>query len=271
MQIDLVLEVEDSDALIAIDFLVDNIELSKSKLKDMMNKGAVWHVDGKKGNRRRLRRAMTDIAPGDRFEVFYDEELLAIKPPLPRLIADETHYSVWDKPPGVLSQGTDWGDHAALPRLVELYFTPRREVFLIHRLDREASGLMILAHSRKAAAQLSQLFAAGDAVAKRYRVEVLGDIKDEGVINSEIEGKSALTRFKKLKYEAEPNRSTLDVWIETGRKHQIRRHFDGIGHPVIGDPRYGEGNKSNEGMKLKAVEMSFDCPITSKPQRFSLL
>lgn len=271
MQIDLVLEVEDSDALIAIDFLVDNIELSKSKLKDMMNKGAVWLVDGKKGKRRRLRRAMTDITPGDRFEVFYDQDLLAIKPPLPRLIADETHYSVWDKPPGVLSQGTDWGDHAALPRLVELYFNPRREVFLIHRLDREASGLMILAHSRKAAAQLSQLFAEGDAVTKRYRVEVLGDIKDEGVINSPIEDKSALTRFKKLKYEAEPNRSTLDVWIETGRKHQIRRHLDGIGHPVIGDPRYGEGNKSNEGMKLKAVEMSFDCPITSRQQRFSLL
>lgn len=271
MQTDLVLEVEEGDALIAIDFLVDNIELSKSKLKDMMNKGAVWHVGARKGNRRRLRRAMSDIAVGDRLEVFYDDELLAIRPPLPRLVADETHYSVWDKPPGLLSQGTDWGDHASLPRLVELYFQPRREVFLIHRLDREASGLMVVAHSRKAAAMLSDLFASGEAVTKRYRVEVLGDTPGEGVINTEIEGKKALTRYHKLKYEAGPNRSTLDVWIETGRKHQIRRHLDSIGHPVIGDPRYGEGNKSNEGMRLKAVEMSFDCPITSKSQRFSLL
>lgn len=268
MQIDVVLEVEADDSLIAIDFLVDNIELSKSRLKDMMNKGAVWHVDGK-NHRRRLRRAMTDLSVGDRLEVFYDDELLAIRPPLPRLIADHLQYSVWDKPPGLLSQGTDWGDHASVLRLVELYFKPRRDVFLVHRLDREASGLIIIAHARKAAAQLSALFADGKAITKRYRVEVLGDAPDSGEIDTPIEGQSARTRFSKVRYEAHPNRSTLDVWIETGRKHQIRRHMDSIGFPVMGDPRYGVGNKNNEGMRLKAVELSFDCPITGVHQIFS--
>lgn len=270
MRIDVVLEVEDSDPLIAIDFLVDNVDLSKSKLKDMMNKGAVWHVD-KKGKRRRLRRAMSDLAPGDRMEVFYDDELLALKPPLPRLVEDLQHYSVWDKPAGLLSQGTDWGDHASLLRMVELYFKPRREVFLVHRLDREASGLMIIAHSRKAASLLSELFASGDSITKRYRVEVLGDAPESGTIDTPIEGQAATTRYRKLKYEPRSNRSTLDVWIETGRKHQIRRHLDGIGHPVMGDPRYGQGNKNTEGMRLKAVEMVFECPITDKTQRFSLI
>lgn len=270
MQIDVVLEVEAGDRQIAIDFLVDNIELSKSKLKDMMNKGAVWHVD-EKGKRRRIRRAMSDLKVGDRLEIFYDDTLLSIKPPLPRLVADLTHYSVWDKPAGLLSQGTDWGDHCSLPRMVELYFKPKREVFLVHRLDREASGLMMVAHSRKAAASLSELFASGDRITKHYRVEVLGDTPEEGVINTPIEGQAARTRYKKLKYDPHPDRSTLDVWIESGRKHQIRRHMESIGHPVIGDPRYGKGNKSNEGMKLRAVEMRFECPITQQEQHFSVL
>lgn len=270
MRIDVVLEVEEGDSLIAIDFLVDNIDLSKSRLKDMMNKGAVWHRD-RKGKRHRLRRAMSDLAVGDRLEVFYDDELLAIRPPLPRLVRDLTHYSVWDKPPGLLSQGTDWGDHASLLRLVELYFKPRREVFLVHRLDREASGLMLVAHSRKAAALLSELFARGDAITKRYRVDVRGQAPEEGVIETPIEEQTARTRYRRVRYEAHPDLSTLDVWIETGRKHQIRRHLDGIGHPVMGDPRYGRDNKNHEGMRLKAVEMTFECPITHTGQHFSLM
>lgn len=62
------------------------------------------------------------------------------------------------------------------------------------------------------------------------------------------------------------------VHIETGRLHQIRRHFEMIGHPVIGDPRYGKGNKNNEGLRLKCVEIAFHCPIhnTQILQRLSL-
>lgn len=270
MQIDVVLEVEAGDRLIAIDFLVDNIELSKSKLKDMMNKGAVWHVD-RKERRIRLRRAMSDLKVGDRLEIFYDDELLAIKPPLPRLVVDETHYSIWDKPVGLLSEGTDWGDHCSLPRMVELYFKPRRDVHLVHRLDQEASGLMMVAHSRKAAALLSDLFAAGK-VTKHYRVEVEGDLADiEGEITTPIDGEPACTRYQKVKYDAHPNRTTLDVWVDAGPEDQIRRHLESIGHPVIGDPRHDQGEANPEGMKLKAVEMRFECPITHTAQHISLL
>lgn len=270
MQIDVVLEVEADDPLIAIDFLVDNLELSKSKLKDMMNKGAVWHVDQKQ-QRRRLRRAMSDIKVGDQIEVFYDDELLAIRPPLPRLVHDEAHYSVWDKPAGLLCEGNDWGDHASLIRMVELFFKPRRDVFLVHRLDREASGLMIVAHSRKAALLLTELFERGDSITQRFRVDVQGDAPESGTIDMPIDGHPATTRYQKVKYEAHPDRSTLDAWKEVGPKHQIRRHLESIGYPIVGDTIYGPDNKQAEVMRLRAVEMTFECPITLKTQRFSLM
>lgn len=59
------------------------------------------------------------------------------------------------------------------------------------------------------------------------------------------------------------NTSLLEVSIETGRLHQIRRHLAAIGHPVMGDPRYGEGNKNADGLKLVASRISFQ--YQSKP------
>lgn len=271
IRIDIALEVESKDSLIAIDFLLDNVNLSKSRLKDVMNKGAVWIKQGSKP-RTRLRRAMTDLKVGDIVEMFYDEQLLALKPVKMQPVADKEQYSVWDKPAGMLTQGNEWGDHTALLRMVELSFNPRREAILIHRLDREASGLVVVAHSRKIAAALSELFKSGH-VKKRYRIEVLGNIADysnSGDINLPLDGKNADTRFEMIRYEAAKNYSIVDVWLGTGRKHQIRRHFDHIGFPVIGDPKYGKGNKNQSGMKLNAVELSFQCPISGKEVNYSV-
>lgn len=268
---DIALEVEAKDSLIAIDFLLDNVNLSKSRLKDVMNKGSVWLKSGNKP-RSRLRRAMTDLKVGDIVEVFYDEQLLSLKPVKLTPIADNGQYSVWDKPAGMLTQGTDWGDHTALLRVVELAFTPRREAFLIHRLDRESSGLVVIAHSRKMAATLTELFKSGH-VKKRYRIEVSGNLADFaafGDINEPLDGKSADTRFELIRYEAAKNYSVVDVWLGTGRKHQIRRHFDHIGHPVMGDPKYGTGNKNESGMKLNAVDLNFKCPVTKKDVNFTV-
>ena len=58
--------------------------------------------------------------------------------------------------------------------------------------------------------------------------------------------------------------TTLEVTIEAGRHHQIRRHPDAIGHPVLGDPRYGAGNKNREGMRLAAVYLAFRDPLTGE-------
>jgi len=271
LQVDVAFEVEATDSLIAIDFLLDNVNLSKSRLKDIMNKGAVWLKRGSQ-SKTRLRRAMTDLKVGDLLEVYYDEQLLSLKPIRLEPIDDRIEYSVWDKPSGMLIQGTEWGDHTALLRRVELYFSPRRESFLIHRLEREASGLVVIAHNRKMAATLSELFKSGQ-VKKRFRIQVLGDLREygqQGEIQIPLDGKDAETRFEFIRYDAEKNYSTVNIWLGSGRKHQIRRHFEHIGFPLMGDPKYGKGNKNQSGMKLNAVELSFKCPVTEKEASFSV-
>ena len=82
-------------------------------------------------------------------------------------------------------------------------------------------------------------------------------------------GKPAITEYKAVSYDPPSNTTQVDVIIRTGRKHQIRRHFEMIGFPVMGDPRYGEGNKNTEGMKLTATVLEFECPISGKYRVFT--
>jgi len=140
----------------------------------------------------------------------------------------------------------------------------------VHRLDREASGVMLIAHSREAAAKLSELFQK-NLILKKYRVVVMGDLMgkcQKGTIDLPLDGKTALTGYEVESYDPASNTSTADVTIKTGRLHQIRRHFDMIGFPVIGDPKYGKGNKNNDGMKLVAYALEFICPFSRKEVRF---
>ncbi len=255
------------DGVTAIELLADASGLSRARLKDAMNKGAVWRK-GQRGGRKRLRRATTALQRGDVLSLYYDAGLLEREAPVPACVLDQRRYSIWDKPAGMMSQGNEYGDHCSLQRYVERHFTPPREVFLVHRLDREASGLVLLAHDKKAAALFSELFRSKQ-VYKRYRVEVIGDLADpgEGVIDSPLDGKPARSRYRCLAYDPIQGVSQLDVEIETGRLHQVRRHLDAIGHPVMGDPRYGTGNKNRSGLCLRAVELRFPCPVTRKERR----
>lgn len=254
----------------ASDLLASASGLSRGAVKDAMAKGAVW-LSRPRGKRRRLRRASFQVAAGDLLALYYDAELLARTPPQAVCLRDLIHYSVWEKPPGLLSQGSDYGDHCSLARQAELAFTPRRPVFVVHRLDREARGLMLLAHSRQAAAALSALFR-DNGVEKRYQVEVLGHLDQYAArqIDLPLDGKNACTLFTPLSYDPQTNTSRADVRITTGRLHQIRRHFAMIGYPVMGDPRYGSGNKNSRGLCLVASALGFDCPFTRQRMDFSL-
>lgn len=253
----------------ASDFLCEKTGLSKVKVKDAMNKGALW-VRKKNGALRRLRRATALLTSHDSIEFYYDEELLSIIPPEARCVSNQGRYSVWYKPAGLLSQGTKYGDHCSLVRHAELFFGPSRELFLVHRLDREVSGLVLLAHTRDAAARFSELFRLNQIV-KKYRADVLGDIGKKGqsgVIELPLDGKPSLTGFHVHSYTPEAGTSTVDVITSTGRLHQIRRHFEMIGFPVMGDPKYGKGNKNREGMKLRAVSLKFHCPFQGREMEF---
>lgn len=251
------------------DYLAKHTGLSKGKVKDAMAKGAVW-LSKKSGKRRHLRRATTPLGSGDTLEFYYDEDLLAIKPPAAHCLDDRQRYSAWFKPAGLMAQGTDYGDHCALLRQVEIYFRPHRPVFLVHRLDREAAGLMLIAHDSQAAAFLSALFR-DNRISKRYEVRVRGDIKEwQGEINLPLDGKRAVTRYNVMDYAAAADVATVAVTIETGRLHQIRRHLAMIGHPVLGDPKYGAGNKNSEGMQLAAVGLRFRCPFSGREMDYSV-
>ncbi|HMM36469.1 MAG TPA: RluA family pseudouridine synthase [Thermoanaerobaculia bacterium] len=254
----------------AADLLARVSGLSKGVVKDAMRKGAV-HVGRAGRTPNRLRRETATVRPGDVLEIHYDAALLALVPPEARLVRDATRWWAWDKPAGLLPQGTPFGDHATLLRQAEKALG--RPAFPVHRLDREVSGLVLVAHDDRAAAALSALLREGRVV-KRYRAEVLGDVASalgrEGVVEMPLDGKSARTLWRVVAHDAERGATTLDVTIETGRPHQIRRHLESIGHPVLGDPRYGAGNKNRDGMRLAAVFLAFAEPFTGEAVELAL-
>jgi tRNA pseudouridine32 synthase / 23S rRNA pseudouridine746 synthase len=247
-------------------FLALHTGLSRQNIKSAMQKGAVW-LKPARGKRRRIRRATSAIHLGDRVSLHYDPKVLTFIPPVARCLSDFGRYSLWYKPGGLLSQGSKWGDHGSLLRQTEMFFTPRRQAFPVHRLDREASGVMIVAHTPEAAARISALFQ-HRKVTKHYLVEIKGQpgsSRAGGVISEALGGKPALTTFVVREFNAEKQTSLVAVRIETGRKHQIRRHFELIGCPVMGDPVYGKGNKDAGGLRLCAYALSFECPFTGRP------
>lgn len=248
----------------AVDALAEHTGLSKQKLKDAMNKGACWWT--LKGKQLRLRRASKNLAAGSRLQLYYDEKVLALTPEAPQLLEDFGRYSLWYKPHGLLAQGSQWGDHCSLLRWVEV--ARQREVFLVHRLDADAAGLMLIAHDGQAAAALSQLFQ-GRELTKRYQAWVEGELAAQDLrIDQALDGKESISWVNTLKLDAEQNRSLVEIRIETGRKHQIRRHLAGIGHPIIGDRLYGK--TSNQPLQLLAYHLGFACPLLKRPVQVTL-
>lgn len=261
------------NASVVVDLLATETGLSKQLIKQIMQKGAVWLSKGKRTQR--LRRAKKILSIGEIIHIYYDQAVLAMLPPVPTLIADEGQYSVWDKPYGLLSQGSKWGDHCTITRWAEQHLKPQRNSFVVHRLDRAANGLIIVAHEKNAAAALSKLFQERK-ITKCYQILVHGQFDEYATLNkpvrvdSDIDGRKAVSYFSRINYDIVQDRSLLEVNIETGRKHQIRRHSAYIGFPVVGDRLYGQqGDK--EDLQLTAYSLSFKCPYSHRHKNFNLL
>ena len=257
------LVVQKNDPRRAPDVLAHYTGLPKARIKEAMGKGAVWL---KRGGRRpmRLRRVTTTLDTGDRLALYYDSAVLSTDPPKAQCLRDFVRYSAWHKPAGLMVEGSRFGDHATLARQVELHFG--RPVHLVHRLDREASGILLVAHKPQAAARLSILFRERQ-LAKEYRIEVRGDLRQRGAqgrITAPLDGKETITEYEVIEYGPERDVTCAQVLMRTGRYHQIRRHFEGIGFPLMGDPKYGRGNADPRGMQLTAVGLRFKCPWTGE-------
>jgi tRNA pseudouridine32 synthase/23S rRNA pseudouridine746 synthase len=269
----------DSTDRTAISVLSKNCpQLSKQKLKQAMQFGAVWLTRCGKTNR--LRRAKKQLDLNDEIHLYFDEIRLFSDITPATLIADEVEYSVWNKPCGMFSQGTKWGDHTAICRWVELNGLelnklPPRPTFLVHRLDRATNGLMIVAHSKKMAVKLSALFE-NRQIEKHYRATVKGEFTAVAInerIETQLDGKSASTQVLNIKYDDVKNHSHLLLKLETGRKHQIRQHLSGLGFPIIGDRLYANQAFDLErepDLQLQSCFLSFCSPINNLLQSYSL-
>ena len=247
-----------------IDVLAEASGLSKRQIRDAMRKGAVWLTKAK--STARLRRHNRDVPDGSVVHLYYDERILSTSPTPCDLIADEGHYSVWHKPYGVLSQGSKWGDHCTVYRWASLNLKPERPVFTVHRLDRAASGLILIAHRKRTATQLAKLFESRD-ILKRYRAVVHGLLEEEISIDQPIDGRQAVSRIRPLEQSVDADTSLVEVTIGTGRKHQIRRHLSGIGLPVVGDRLYGRDGDT-EDLRLTACELGFVDPQTGAEKSY---
>ena len=258
----------------AVPLLAEASGLSRQQIKQVMQNGAVWvsrtenSNSGAGKNTRRLRRAKKALTPGDELHMYYDSTIQTTEPKTPQTIATENSYSVFFKPAGMYSQGSKWGDHCAINRWVERQLD--KPAFIVHRLDKAAAGLILIAHSKTMAAALARLFQER-AVEKRYRALVHGKFPNTPLLlDTPIDEREARSTATLIKYDDQDDSSLLEVSIETGRKHQIRRHLSGAGYPIVGDRLYGTNTQSdlNLDLKLMAVSLAFVCPESGKQKLF---
>ena len=257
-----------SPGLNAASLLADETGLSKTAVKQLMKKGAVWLTTTK--GTQRIRRADKALPRGSTLHLYHDESVLQQEPLEAELIADEGDYSVWFKPYGMLCQGSKWGDHCTIYRWVEQHQQPQRSAFIVHRLDRAASGLVLLAHSKKTAAYFSKLFRERK-ITKVYQAKVEGIWSQPATIDTLLDDKPAVSHVMPLSVDHNLNQSLVRVEIETGRKHQIRRHLAMSGHPIVGDRLYGNGGvEGSENLQLISCYIGFNAPGDGEAKAYRL-
>jgi 23S rRNA pseudouridine1911/1915/1917 synthase len=202
-----------------------------------------------------------------------------------RVVYEDDDLVVVDKPAGLLTIGTDRERHRTLYRQLfrrERQRRPGGQVFVVHRLDRDASGLLVFAKSEAVKHALQEQF--HDHGARRTYVAIVqGSFpRDEQVFRSHLaenralrvyvtrdtrRGKPATTRVRVLRRT--PAATLLRVELETGRKHQIRVHLATEGFPILGDRRYGEDRAGPIGrLALHAVSLEFLHPAGGDRRRF---
>ena len=203
-----------------------------------------------------------------------------------RVVYDDAALIVVEKPAGLLTVAAHTGETETLFVRLNEYLRGRHapdshRAWVVHRLDRETSGLMLFAKTKQAQ---SLLQAAWPEVEKIYLAVVVERPEPaHGTINSYLTetatlqvfsndhptpgGQLAITDYRLL--QTRGDFSLLEVRLETGRKHQIRVHLADLGCPVVGDARYGETLNPCRRLGLHAVRLAFAHPLTGERLAFN--
>jgi 23S rRNA pseudouridine1911/1915/1917 synthase len=213
----------------------------------------------------------------------------ALAAPL-RLIHEDEALLVIEKPPGLLTIGTEHERERTAYRMVWAYLKgarPPRRPFIVHRLDRETSGLLVVAKTPEAQRHLQAQFFSGTAE-RRYVAIVEGVVTaNEGTLRDVLveerslrvrpadprrppprgrRARIAITRYRVIERRADVTRVALR--LGTGRRHQIRVQMAKLGHPVVGDGRHGARRDPLRRLCLHATRLGFRHPDTGAPVEF---
>ncbi len=226
----------------------------------------------------------TLVAPGDVVTISASRALPSPEAggTFPEIVYEDDAIVVLDKPAGLLTIATEAEKTRTAYRAVNEHLkgrarTSRQQIFVVHRLDRETSGLLVFARTEAAKVALQSGW---KSVQKTYQAVVEGipaapadtlrsRLVETGsllVQPSDRKGRLAVTRYRVLRSGAE--RSLLELAIETGRKNQIRVQLAEIGHPIVGDRKYGARTDPAGRLALHACELVFAHPVSGKAMRF---
>lgn len=201
-----------------------------------------------------------------------------------KILFEDQFLIVIEKEAGMLSIATEKEIEKTAYSLLSRHVkkeNPKNKIFVVHRLDRETSGVMLFAKSQEVQRKLQERWA--ETIMERTYIAVTeGEFeKDEGTITSYLHeskalkmysasdshnGQKAVTHFRVLMKNS--NYSLLEVNLETGRKNQIRVHMQDLGHSIAGDKKYGAVQNPIKRLGLHARIISFIHPGTGNPMRF---
>ena len=270
-----------------LDFLKQNFpNSSTNKLRKMLSHGRI------EVNRITIHKAKHQLVPNDIVELL-DKPRKEIKPQTEikfknysiDLIYEDDHILVVEKPAKLLSVATDKLEADTLHSKCVDYLKqndPKSWAYIVHRLDKETSGVMILAKTKSAKEYLQEQFSQRE-VYRIYHTLVEGMLNNEsGTITQYLTedknlnikstsknnkfGKQAITHFETLtKHEST---TLVRIMIETGRRHQIRMAMQSMGHPIVGDSLHGAQTNPFSRICLHATSLEFLHPETDEPMRF---
>jgi 23S rRNA pseudouridine1911/1915/1917 synthase len=249
-------------------------DTNRTRVKDLLRSGLV-HV-----NDESVTRHDHPVVPGDRIEIRDERAPGARNLPFPVLYEDASIIAI-HKPCGLLSIGTDAERHKTAYAMVNAALALTRErAFIVHRLDRFTSGVLLLAKTEEIKHRVMGNWEAAEKVyhalvegtpdpPKRTLIHHLRE--DERLVVHAMDRPTERSQWAKLTYtvvRAGRTHSLLRIDLETGRKNQIRAQLTAIGHPIAGDAKYGAQTDPLHRLGLHASSLSIPHPVTGERLRF---